>query len=73
MTLRAARVALGWTQPRLAEKSGVSQQQISRFENAQIEKVSLDDARAIAKAFHKAGLKGVTVDELFPVPAERAS
>lgn len=74
MTLRDARTALGWTQEKLASEADVVQQQISRLEKGQIARVSLDDTRKILRALHRAGLKGLTADDLFPfVEAERAS
>lgn len=66
MNLRAAREALGWTQQKLEAESGVVQQQISRLEKGEIGRVSLDDARKLLKALHRAGLKGLTSDDLFP-------
>lgn len=73
MNLKDARTALGWTQERLAHESEVVQQQISRLEKGQIGRVSLDDTRKILKALHRAGLKGLTADDLFPAAEERAS
>lgn len=66
MNLKDVRDVLGWTQERLAAESGVVQQQISRLERGEIGRVSLDDTRNILRAFHKAGLKGLTADHLFP-------
>lgn len=73
MTLKDARAALGWSQQKLEAESGVSQQQISRYETGEIERVGLDQAQRIVKALHRAGLKGLTLDDLFPVATERAS
>lgn len=67
MTIKAARTALGWTQTELADKSGVPQQRISLLERGRIERVSYRDVVLIVRAFRKAGLKGVTAEELFPV------
>lgn len=75
MNLKEAREALGWTQQKLEAESGVVQQQISRFERGDIERVSLVDAQKLLKAFHRAGMRGLTTDDLFPsaVAKERAS
>lgn len=75
MTLRDARKALGWTQQKLEAESGVKQQQISELETGQIGRVSHESVQRIVRAFHRAGLKGLTADELFPIEesAERAS
>lgn len=73
MTLRDARKAVGWTQQKLQAESGVKQQHISDLENGQIGRVGHDAVQRIVRAFHRAGLKGVTADELFPVASERAS
>lgn len=72
MTLRDARKALGWTQQRLAAEAQVAQQQISELENNQIGRVSHEAVVKIVRAFHRAGLKGVSSDDLFPVASERA-
>jgi len=66
MTVKDARVALGWTQQKLAAEADVVQQQISRLERGEVSRVSLTDVRKIVRAFHRAGLKGLTADTLFP-------
>ena len=73
MTLKDARAAVGWTQVRLAKESGIVQQQISRLENGIIASPSLHCARRLWKALHRAGLKGVTLDDLFPCEERKAS
>lgn len=70
MTLKDARLSLGWTQERLAAASGVVQQRISQLEKGQIRRISLEDTRKIMRALHRAGLKGLTDRELFPSPQE---
>lgn len=70
MTLKDAREAIGWTQQKLEAESGVMQQQISRLERGDIGRVSLVDVQRILRALHRAGLKGLTADDLFPAPAE---
>lgn len=72
MTLRDARKALGWTQADLEAASGVKQQHISSLENGDFQGVSYATVQKIMRAFHGAGLKGVTAEELFPL-SERAS
>lgn len=73
MTLKDARKALGWTQETLAAESSVVQQRISKLERGEIGRVSLDDTRKILRALHRAGLRGITADDLFPMAEERAS
>lgn len=68
MDMKSARRALGWTQQQLAEKSGVPQQAISKLENGKIGRVSYEAVVRIVRAFRKAGLHGVTAEELFPLP-----
>lgn len=67
MTLKEARTALGWTQQKLEAESGVKQQQISELENNKIETVSHASVVKILRALHRAGLKGLTAEALFPV------
>lgn len=66
MDLKTAREAVGWTQQKLEAESGVVQQQISRLERGEIGRVSLHDTRRILRALHRAGLKGLTLDDVFP-------
>lgn len=73
MNLRQARLALGWSQPKLAAKSGVRQQTISELERDTIRRASHDSVVRIVTALQRAGLKGVTADDLFPVATKRAS
>lgn len=67
MTVREARRALGWTQMELAATSGVDQRHISALELNKIDAVSYVTVAKIVRAFHKAGLKGLTAEELFPI------
>lgn len=69
MTLREARKALGWTQQKLSAESKVPQQQISELELDQVDRVAYRSVMLILKAFHRAGLKGLSAEELFPVDA----
>jgi predicted transcriptional regulator len=75
MTLREARRLLGWSQTHLARRSGVKQQQISILELGEIERVAWMDVSRLVTALQRAGLKGITAEELFPVelvaPAEQ--
>lgn len=74
MTLKDAREALGWTQQKLAAESGVVQQRISQLERHEISRVSWSDVRKLLRAFHRAGLTGLTAETLFPDEMEeRAS
>lgn len=74
MTLKQAREAVGWTQVKLAEASGVVQQQVSRYENGTIANPSLREARKILRALQRKGLKGLTYESLFPsIVEDRAS
>jgi transcriptional regulator with XRE-family HTH domain len=67
MTLREARRLLGWTQQEMARRSGVKQQQISIFERGELERVAWPDVANLVMALQRAGLKGITAEELFPV------
>jgi predicted transcriptional regulator len=71
MDLRTARSLLGWTQQHLGKKSGVSQRIISAIERQQEQglKVNTDYKNVICltRALRKAGLSGVTLDDLFPI------
>jgi transcriptional regulator with XRE-family HTH domain len=73
MTLKQARKALAWTQQQLEAASGVQQQHISDLENDRIGQVSYATVAKLVKALHKAGLRGVTAEELFPLDKERVS
>lgn len=66
MTLKDARKALGWTQQKLEAESGIKQQVISALETGDVQRVSLDAARDIVSTLQRAGLKGLTLDDLFP-------
>lgn len=68
MTLKQARQALGWNQEALAKESGVPQQRISLLERGEAQ----EDARKILNTLHRAGLKGITFDDLFSVDEVRA-
>lgn len=70
MNLKDARKAANWTQAQLSTASRVPQQKISLYENGRIGRMSLQNARKILKALHRAGLKGLTYDDLFPAAAE---
>jgi DNA-binding XRE family transcriptional regulator len=48
--IHAARTRLGWTQRQLAERAGVTQQMISRIENAMTPDVSLNTVDRISRA-----------------------
>jgi transcriptional regulator with XRE-family HTH domain len=67
MTLKDARRLLGWSQTHLARRSGLSQQMISYLETGQIKRVAWVDVARLVVALQRAGLKGITADELFPV------
>jgi transcriptional regulator with XRE-family HTH domain len=67
MNIKAARKALDWSQSELARRSGVAQQRISQLERGDYVFVSYRDVVRIVRAFRKAGLKGITAEELFPV------
>jgi len=58
--VRARRKRLGWTQSELAEKSGITQAQISRVEAGRSENITIENLRGIAKAF------GCSVVDLLP-------
>jgi transcriptional regulator with XRE-family HTH domain len=73
MTLKDARRALGWTQQQLEAASGVKQQHISDLERGEIGRVSYEAVSKLLRAFHKAGLKGLTADDLVEESKERAS
>lgn len=73
MNLKDARKVVGWTQVKLAMESRVPQQHISRLERGEVGAVSLNISRRVLKALHKAGLRGVTMDDLFPESKERVS
>lgn len=53
--VRAARALLGWSQERLADRSGVSRRTITHIENNQV--VAVDDSQfLLRKAFEEAGV-----------------
>ena len=57
--IRAARVAKGMSQEKLAEISGISRSTIIGLENGKITNTKTDTLRSIAKAL------GLTIDEIF--------
>jgi transcriptional regulator with XRE-family HTH domain len=67
MNLLEARRLLGWSQRTLARRSGVSQQMISYLEIGHIKRVAWVDVARLVVALQRAGLKGSTAEELFPV------
>jgi len=48
--VKAARELLGWTQQKLAKQAGVTQQMISRIENATVPNISLKTLSLVGKA-----------------------
>jgi transcriptional regulator with XRE-family HTH domain len=67
MTMKDARKLLGWSQTHLARRSGLSQQMVSYLETGQIKRVAWTDVSRLVMALQRAGLKGITAEELFPV------
>lgn len=67
MRLKDARRALGWTQQELSRRSGVRQQDISKLERGSVHRISYTTVVRLVRALRKAGLAGVTAEELFPV------
>lgn len=67
-TLRSARTHLGWMQRDLSARSGVPQQTISRLENGEYLDTAYQTVVRVTRTLRKAGLRGVTLEKLFPVP-----
>ncbi|WP_231561846.1 helix-turn-helix domain-containing protein [Nitrosococcus oceani] len=65
--VRNHRKQLGWTQVELAEKSGITQAQISRLEAGRGENITMDNLRNLAHAF------GCSVVDLLPEEDQRPS
>jgi transcriptional regulator with XRE-family HTH domain len=68
MTILQARKALAWSQQDLARRAGVPPITVSQMEAGQQKAWTYITTRRIAKAFQRAGLTGVTEEELFPLP-----
>ena len=64
--VRAARIDLGWTQKQLAERANVTQQMVSRVENAVLPTVSLKSIEKISRAL---GLEVGLVEPYNPINA----
>lgn len=70
MNLRNLREQAGITQTELQKLSGVRQVTISKIERGGSEMPTLDTARKLVQGLRKAGIKGITVDSIFPAKKE---
>ena len=64
--IHAARINQGWTQKQLAERAGVTQQMISRIENALTPNISLNTVTKIGDVL---GLEIGLVEPSYPIRA----
>lgn len=68
MTLKEAREIAGLTQTELAVEAGCTQTTIYDLENDRNRRPAFATVVRIVRAFHRRGLRGITAEELFPVP-----
>lgn len=68
MTLETARQMLGWSQVRLAKEAGERTSAIFDLEAGRSKKPSYILVMRIFKALQRGGLRGVKVEDIFPVP-----
>lgn len=73
MDLRKARQLAGINQGRLAELAGLDQGAISDIECGRNKRPAYEVVVKIIRGLKRAGLIGITADDVFPVPDERES
>lgn len=72
LTLPEARKLLGLTQQQLADLAGVKRSAIDDIETGRSGNPAYTLVMTIHRALQRAGLKGVDVEDVFPLPVERA-
>lgn len=74
MTLKQARELVGLSQAQLAEQSGVQKSSIADIETHRVapENVAHGTIVRLVRALQRAGIPGLTTDQIFPV-AERVA
>ena len=68
LTLRSARELAGLSQAELERRAGLPTGTVHDLESGRIESPSWARVISIVRALQRAGLKGVTGEQLFPVP-----
>lgn len=73
MNLKKARGLVGVSQGRLAEIAGLDAGAISDIECGRNKRPAHDVVVKIVRALQRAGLAGITADDIFPVPDHQSS
>jgi len=69
MTLEQARQLLGWSVPKLAKKAGQKPGAIYDLEHGRNLRPSYVLVMSIFKALQRGGLRGIDIEDIFPLPA----
>lgn len=67
MTLQEARESVGWNRAELARQAGMKDGDIYDLEAGRVRRPSWDSVYRITEAFRRAGMKGLTPEQIFPL------
>lgn len=73
MSLRDARGLLSWSQARLADESGENKSAIADLEQGRNLRPAYVLVMNIFRALQRGGLKGISVEDIFPLPTPPAA
>lgn len=73
VTLHEARKIAGLSRNRLAELAGTTTTTIYDIERGRNQRPSYKTVTQIVRALQNAGLRGITAEELFPVPQRQSA